>query len=131
MCLHQVTSRTTDIPTGKPLADPPRTALTSPNMVHIQHDQLAVYFVADSPPPPPPLFSPFLFKPLCNHDYKGELIYFIHTKSTPWGLSAGFPPHIRDSRSLSLSPRKVSTFHPEPSFSPISPTAAPNTKHNA
>lgn len=39
----------TDIPAGKPLANLPRTAVTSPNMVHMQHDQLAVYFVTDSP----------------------------------------------------------------------------------
>lgn len=57
MCLHHqaaVSSRTLKFLQEKPLADLPRAAVTSPNMVHTQRDPLAVDFVTDNPPLLPP-----------------------------------------------------------------------------
>lgn len=97
------------------MADLPRTAVTSPNMVHMQRDPLAVDFVTDNPPCSP--LSPLsLSQPPCNHDYKGNLICFIRTKCTPWGLSASFLPHIHGSRSFSLSPNKAFTLYHKAMF---------------
>lgn len=99
-------------------------------MVHTQRDPLAVDFVTDNPPCSP--LSPLsLSQPPCNHDYKGNLICFIRTKCTPWGLSASFLPHIHGSRSLSLSPNKAFTLYHKAMFyltSSDSPPPVSNTK---
>lgn len=106
----------TRIPAAEPLADPPRTTVTSPNMVHMQAWSSSCGFCQWQPsillPPSPPPFSPSLsLSTSCNHDYKGKLICSKRTKCTPWGLSVAFPPPMRDSRS---------SFHCHPTTLPRS-----------